>query len=292
MTPKAFEEFLDRMGHRLIRTSSVTWFNPSPRVFTPTPPEVEVDPDTIEWSDLFRAGASVARCASSTSKGVPSYRLIVDDRSYDFASLSSKSRNQTRRGLESCQVRNLELPWLAKHGLRLQFDTLQRQGRQPGRNLENYWQRYCASAERASGAAAWGAFADDQLAAFLVGFQINTIFHIFVVRSSQQALRHYPNNALIFTVLRELMSRPDCTEVSMGYRSIQPDIESLDHFKEGLGFRRKLVNEYIRFSPGLTRILRRPVLRAAVRASALCKNSERMRKLSGMFNWYLRQESK
>ncbi len=286
MSTKGYIDFLTRMGHRIVRVGSTDWFNPSPRVFTPLPFHAVIDPVTTTWSHLFSQGCLIARCATPSPWGRLSYRLVIDDPKYGLDHLTSKSRNQTRRGLESCDVRPLTFENLITDGTHLERDTLLRQGRRIPRSHDAYWRRYFHAAAVTDGAIAWGAFHQKTLAAYLVAFEMDERFHILILRSATAQLRHYPNNALLFEFARIALRDGSVREVSIGFESLQNGIASLDHFKEGLGFRKLPVRQYVTLSPALRSTLRGPLLKASASVLDLFPRSETARKLSGMLRWY------
>lgn len=286
MSIEGYAKFLVRMGHRIVRIGSTTWFNPNPRLFSPLPFQAEIDPAAMDWDSLFRQGCLAARCCVPPPWGRPSYRLVIDDPTYGFSHLASKSRNQTKRGLESCTVRELTFDELAIHGVSLQRDTLIRQNRRIPGTLEGYWRRYFAHAGQAEGAIAWGAFRQDSLAAYLVAFQMMETVHILIVRSATAHLRFYPNNALLFQFVNETLRKGRAREISIGLESIQSGLGTLDHFKEGLGFRKLSTRQYVTLAPLLRVALPRPVLRASAASIGLFTHSELARKTAGLLRWY------
>lgn len=274
------------MGHQILRIGGTTWFNPSPRLFSPLPFQEEIDPSKMDWGALFRQGCLAARCCAPSPWGRPSYRLAIDDPTYDLARLASKSRNQTKRGLESCTVREITFHELATHGISLERDTLIRQNRRVPTTLEGYWRRYFALAAETEGAIAWGAFYQDSLAAFLIAFEMMEIVHILIVRSATAHLRFYPNNALLFQFTSEILRKGRAREVSIGVESIQKGLGTLDHFKEGLGFKKVPTRQYVTLAPFLRAALRGPVLRASAACFDLAARSEFARKTAGLLRWY------
>ena len=110
-----------------------------------------------------------------------------------------------------------------------------------------------------------------------------------IVRSSTAHLRHDPNNALLFSYLRNALRRPGISEVSIGLESVQEEMGSLDHFKAGMGFRQAAVGQRIDVSPRLRPILKGPVLKAIRGAARMLSGRERFGKLAGMLKWYEEQ---
>jgi len=286
-----YTQFLADMGHRVVQVAGTTWFDPAPRVFMPVPFDREIDPQTFDWKGLFARGCIAARCLVAPPFGKPSYILAIEDAAYDLQNLHPKARNQTRRGLEACVVRSVSFAELATDGVALQRDTLTRQGRHIPRNLDEYWSRYFTHAVKADGAMAWGAFRDDTLAAYLIAFQIADTAHIVILRSAAAQLRHYPNNALLFAFIQHMLRSGAVRRVSIGFEPFQTSVESLDRFKEGLGFRRLAVHQYVRLAPPLPTLLRKPLLTGSIACLRMLARSETANKMAGLLQCYANQRT-
>ena len=291
MSTAGYLQFLRNMGHRVVQVSGVTWFDPAPRVFMPVPFELQIDPRTFDWRALFAQGCIAARCLVPAPFGRPSYLLVIEDGAYDLVNLDGKTRNQTRRGLEACTVREMSFSELAGEGVALQRDTLTRQGRHVPRDLDRYWSRYFAAAARTEGALTWGAFRGDTLAAYLIAFEIAGTVNVVIVRSAAALLKHYPNNALLFTFIRHMLRDAGVRRVSIGFEPLQANLTSLDHFKEGLGFRRLAVHQYVRLAPPLPALLRRPLLAGSIACLKLLPRSEVANKVAGLLECYANQKA-
>jgi hypothetical protein len=112
-------------------------------VYQSFPYDLSVLPTADELCQVLGMRGLAARHACPLTSGVASYQLIVDDAHYGLASLSGKARNQTRRGLENCSVRQVGFEELERAGaLALSRDTLNRQGSSTAANHDRTWQRY------------------------------------------------------------------------------------------------------------------------------------------------------
>jgi len=281
----SYLQFLRDIGHDVIDMDGMSWFNPSAFLYSPVLIQAEVRPDTYDLRKLFRHRCLAIRCATPDPWGRKSYRLVVADPQYGLESLDSKSRNQTRRGLEACQVRPVDFLELAREGLPLHVETMQRQGRKVRSGALDYWKRYFTRAAGVNCAVAWAAYCNREMAAYVVGFTLERVTHILLVRSATRHLRRYPNNALIFAFTQHMLATGAADEVSIGFESLQPQLDSLDHFKEGLGFRRKTVNQYVELTPAISRIMRGPIVPAASAALRLLLSPELGGKLTGLLSW-------
>jgi len=94
---------------------------------------------------------------------------------------------------------------------------------------------------------AWGAYAGNDLAAYItVQLYDDGCARIRSHTSDSRYLRFKPNNALIFTVTKNLLSRNDINHVVYGGKSSDPHLE---HFKENMGFFKKKAYQFTFFSP-------------------------------------------
>lgn len=289
MSVIGYAGFLSDMGHSVRKVSNVYWFDVHRHVYTSFPFHVCLDPNRIDLSAVLCFDGWVARYPSDIRYGRPSYRISCTNRNYSFENLTSKARNQTRRGLSRCAVEPVSFEFLSKKGMALNRETLQRQNRQVSSNFTEYWERYYCYASRAEGAEAWGAFVGGDLAAYLIAFRIDDCANILIVRSASEHLASYPNNALLFRYLTSTLREPNIREVSIGFESIQSDMTSLDHFKYGMGFRRVEVGQRVELASWLAFFARGPLLSGLQRFCEARTSLEFYRKGAGLLRWYREQ---
>jgi hypothetical protein len=249
-----------------------------------------LDAETLDYRAILGRDGWIARHACLPNQGRPSYILVCDKEDYDLSALDGKARNQTRRGLENCNVEQIEFNDLVTFGTAIDRDTLKRQGRRIPKEHDRYWHRYYREAARAEGAEAWGAFVDGGLAAFLIAFTMERWTNILIVRSSRSTLRKYPNNALFFTYLKSTLARPDIQAVSIGLESVQRGMDTLDRFKTAMGFRKKPIAQRIEITPRIDRRIAKWTARHTPKLLKHFDNNELIGKLSGMLTWYAEQQ--
>lgn len=277
------------MGHNIRESAGAYWFDVYPRVYSSIPFDKKIDPRDLVISEVLRKDGLVLRYPCELDFGRASYRLICSNQNYGLESLNVKARNQTRRGLENCVVRPVSFEELEKHGPKLNFETLIRQGRVIPRNFSVYWQRYYSAASSAEGAEAWGVFVAEQLAAYLISFVINDVANVLIVRSSSEFLKLYPNNALIFSYLQDALSRRQLKEVSIGFESIRADMNSLDHFKVGMGFVTAPIGQRIEMRPWLRAFTYEPMVSVVMKLARFAADAEKIDKFEGLLRWYREQ---
>jgi hypothetical protein len=164
---------------------------------------------------------------------------------------------------------------LARLGWECHLDTAKRHGERTPTSLglpstlDN-----CAAYE------AHGAFVGESLAAYVVTLRVEDWAYILVNRSATAHLGSYANNALVFSVAREMLARPDVTVVSYGIEGLVT-VESLERFKTSMGFVKDPVRQRIVLAP-LLKPLINPFTAAPINAVAtLMRKNLSFQKLAG-----------
>ncbi len=289
VSPQHFVEFLQRMGHTVREANGLYWSNTHRGVYSSFPYHRDIDACSVDLRAVLGRDGLVARFGCPLEQGVQSFRISCDDASYDFPALRSRTRTQVRRGLEACRVERVDFDLLKRLAIPLNADTLIRQGRKVPSDLAEHWTRYYDNAAKTEGAETWAAFVGDQLAAYLISFTIEDVANMLIVRSSLRFLDSFPNNALVYRFLHDRMRSGDIRQVCYGYESIQADLESLDQFKTGMGFRKIPVGQRIELAGWLKPIVNRFTTPLAEKLLRRLSSSENSAKLQGILKWYQRQ---
>jgi len=289
MSAEGYAKFLKQMGHNVRQTDGIFWFDTMPHVYMNFPFQYIIEPKNVDWEFVLGNDGWIVRYPCDLNLGRKSYRIIADQKDYDLHCLSGKARNQTRRGLENCQVRPIDFEELETCGIDINKDTLKRQGRTIPRGFDRYWKKYFREAARSDGAHAWGAFVDGMLVAYLIAFFMEDVSHILILRSLRTALKKYPNNALIFSYLKSTLSNDKISCVSIGFESLQAGLKSLDSFKLGMGFRKEPVGQRIFLKPTLQTIMQPPIIHFMSKLITLFPKNEKAAKFAGLLNWYSEQ---
>lgn len=289
MKPENFGEFLSRQGHRVIKTESCYWYDAQPGFFFYFPYHRLITPGKEEFKRLFLKGFCLGMrfFTPTNSYGKESYLIKCSHKDYDITSVDAKyARRQTRRGLEQFEIKKLDFNSLASQGIPAVYDTMSRQGRDPGIWNKKRWHQYCSAAEGLDGFEAWGAFQDDQLAAFILGFQMEDHFTILHHSSVTEYLRLYPNNALVFYLTKLKLQTAGVNHVFYGPESLDAP-SSLDQFKFRMGFEKIFIKQRIVFSPVLKPFVNRISYKLVQTISNSKPESDTFRKLRGIIQFYL-----
>jgi hypothetical protein len=274
-------KFFEALGHRVIRTPSTYWYDVFRRFYLGFPHHRVLALPDAELSQVFRSlPAGVRYFAPPSAPGRASYALVIRDRGYDLDRLSANTRSKVRRGLARCQVERLTPASVRAHGRVINDDTLRRTRMRDRYPWDVYWD---AAEQSADCVEVWGATIDGVLAAYLVAVRADRCCEILIARSHADWLKYYPNNALLFTVVRDMLARPDVDEVFFGVESLDDAAEGTELFKLSMGFAKSPIRQRIVLHP-----LLRPALRSTLVVRGLAALSQRrpdnelLRKLHGL----------
>jgi hypothetical protein len=279
MTVAAMARFFERLGHRVVPTKSAYWYDVHRHFYLSFPFHRLVEPGSDELARLFKGFcAGVRYFGPPGGPGRPSYAFICRDRQYGLELLSPNARSKVRRGLKQCAVERLEPQYARAHGRAAHEDTLRRI-----RVRDPYpWDHYWKAVEESDCVEVWGALLSKELVAYLVAVQAEEGCQIMVARSSSNFLRFYPNNALLFTVVREMLSRPEIEQVWFGVEALE-DASSTDQFKLSMGFKKAPIRQRVVLHPLLRRALRNSLVVRAISGFADRQpQNEFWRKLNGI----------
>ena len=287
--PQHYAAFLERIGHNVRKVGPDWWYDCSSRVYANFPFHQDVDAANLDVREVLKSDGIIARMCCLPEQGVPSFRMMCYDKEYDFPTLRSRTRTQVRRGLEACTVERIEFADLKRSYLPLQQATLERQGRSTENSDQKYWDSYIDSAAQMQGTETWAAFVDGKMAAYLISFMIEDIANLCIARSDTSLLKAYPNNALVFRYMSEVLRRPDVRGVDYGLESIEPGGEKLERFKTGMGFEREQCGQRVAFSTRIAPFMKRPMVKLFQPAVRTLIKGDKGRKLDGVLNWYQTQ---
>jgi hypothetical protein len=281
MSPEEIAKFLEARGHRVVQTESCWWYNEyhQNRIYHAFPMHRLINPAREELAGLFQTlpKAVGLRFNGPVASGGHESFMWVRRKPYDLNALKSKTRNQTRRGLENFEVKPIAWDELISIAREAHRDTLGRH-REDGNGSLGF--------EVALGACpayeAWAASIKGHLAAFAITLWVEDWIHILLQRSVTADLKLYPNNALIFATVSELLSRPGVNAVSFGVESLV-SLDSLEHFKSGMGFSKEAVRQHF-VVPRWVRPLLNPVTGGSINLlTHFLPGNQRLQKVAGVY---------
>jgi len=251
MSIETYKCFLEAIGHQVIAGPSGYWCDITRSFYMSIPPFRVISPDRTEINMLLHKHHAIGLkyCAPYDHVGKRSAIYICQARHYDLKSLHPKMRNKVRQGLRNCAIRPITFEYLHDHGMPLNRDTFERQGRNdPTFSQPARWACLCKAVQQIEGAGAWGAFVGDQLAAYMITFVINGYGNILYQMSRTDLLASRANNALAFVATREMLASPGIQGVSYGQESIR-NLAGLDEYKTRLGYEKRRVRQVVVLHP-------------------------------------------
>jgi hypothetical protein len=274
-----YEEYLRLMGHQVVKTSSFLWINTRPRYFQPSPPFILEGEYGVEAAEvLIKTKAFACRWFSRAESPVSTMdrngavKLYVVEPPYELAQLHPKARNQTRRGLERFEVQKVKLDeGIEENALSVYRDNVLRlQLMKTDAQIIEKWGRWMQAIRDSKCTEFWCAKYEGKICAFTVVVQTPWGKEIVLQRSHSGSLKLYPNNALVYTVVKESFNQ-GASLVSFGLSAFAGGRNSLDHFKCNMGFGATPLQEHFLWHP-------------AIRPFSSLLNSTRLRKLHRLFS--------
>jgi hypothetical protein len=250
MQASELAQFFRAIGNRIIQTESCYWYNPKPFLFKSLPIHRFVDPSPTELAQVMIKGPAFALRYPKTpdQPGPRGGMYVCSNRDYDFPALSQNVRSRTRRGLARCRIEQIDFDYLAREGHALTTETTFRQMGTAPSATEEEWKLFCAHASRSKDFEAWGAFVEDRLATFIVAMLVEDCYYIHLQKSASDLLKYYPNNALLFTVMKTKLASPEVGYISHGPKALAVG-KGLDYFKTSMGFELQPYTDHVVFNP-------------------------------------------
>lgn len=240
MNIQQYSNFLRLQGYKVINTGSCMWYNIRPLFYESFPIGTQYRPDSGDLARMFLLHFcfGVRYVCHPDEPGSQTRSLFLcTDTNYDLSTLHSKARNQTRRGLERCSIRQVEMEYLKQEGFRVKSVAHAQQGLHRVKDLDSSrWKRYMdACAAFPEDTIAFGAFFNDELCGFVVAIIVEDYAMIQTFHNSPDKLANYSANALIFVATQTLFQRKSVNRITLGAQTLNP-IRELERFKTRMGF--------------------------------------------------------
>ncbi|MFT4570175.1 MAG: hypothetical protein ACI91F_001048 [Candidatus Binatia bacterium] len=283
MNPEGLRSFFDKVGYRTLTSTSATWYQAGPRFLLSLPSHRAVSVPADEAQELLHRHrlAGIRYISDERDGGHESFQIVASGADYGLEKLSGNSRSRIRRGLKRNEVRKTcgaEVVERAESAFR---QTLERQGRYSDSAITT-WRRLMAAADDEPGIEIWSAWHEGELASYLMVMFLDDVVEFYQARSRNDLLKHYPNNALVFSLAEEMLVRRGVREITFGIESPE-DVAELDTFKYALGFEKKPILQKVIFHPMLRTALAIPGARQLLNAAATREGAHvALRKASGL----------
>ena len=165
--------------------------------------------------------------------------ICCDDKQYDIDNIkSSRARRGIRKGLDNCEVKKINSQIFPDLAYDIYFNSMRSYGIGELKILsrENYG-KYIDRLSKYQGYELWGAFVEDNLAAFAACVVLGDAVAFGSTKSNPEMHRYNPNNALFYEMTRYYLSCKNISYVTNGHRTLLHDT-SIDEFLIRLGFRK------------------------------------------------------
>lgn len=276
-------ELFERRGRRVYQSGGYWWANVDidSRYFVSLPDQICVDIRREDVDSLLRRASGVlARYPSQERAGLPCGAYVVQDRAYTLQKLQKRTRNFVRRGLESCDIRQVERPELLEQGLQLNLDTMARHGRmRPEFGDPNTWARTVEAVYESKGSECWGAFVGDVMASYVMSCRDANWEHLLIQMSRTELLKSYPNHAIDYFLIERAMANPEIQGVCLGSLPLREGA-GLHNYKLRMGYEVRpqdaVVVVHPLLSPLATSRIAGPLVRQAGRWNRLAGLSGRL----------------
>lgn len=231
----ALAQFWERRGCPVFESGGVFWRRFKGPCYAPMPTHLRLDPEKGEIEELLRRARIVGVRFPVCGPGIPTGLYVVRPATYTIASVSRKQRSQVIRGLERCEIRRVEQGELTAAGILLNRDTMKRQRRHdPELDDPQRWAHFVGAVYDCPAFSVTGAYVDGRLAAYVICYREGSWLHLLYKMSRTEELRHSPNHALDYAVIRRAADDPPLLAVA---NSITPfDNPGLDQYKRRMGY--------------------------------------------------------
>ncbi len=210
------------------------------------------------------------------------YLYLCRNPEYDLQLLSGNTRSKIRRGLKRHTIRRISPRDYFEDSYRCQADTRVRNGLFP-QNEADYRTSWSHPGPE-SKFEYWAAYSNQGMAAYLIVAPCGKWCEIYNCGSSTMHLKDYPNHALFYSVLRDLLFERGFESVSYGLTSSQIETQaaSLHSYKLSLGFEAVPIMRFVEVTPPLRVFVNRASRAAARAAERLLPRNIRVRKIRGV----------
>jgi hypothetical protein len=207
-----YVRYHERLGKKVVWLDGIPFSEYRRRFLWSLPHFREYDISSARLRGLLNRNAlgAIAITSQETSRRAS---FCICTPGYGLDRFQQKTRRRTRRGLEFCEVREIGWDEMLDKGLEINRQALLRQQRPSLLGDAGWWRRQCEISAEFPGVRVWGSYVDGQLAAYVhvivhapaPGGQGGPVADFIHFMSSNEHLRSYPNEALVYTVTSELL---------------------------------------------------------------------------------------
>jgi len=249
----ALARFLELRGHRVFEALGTFWSHYRGPFFCSLPYQREIDPDPAEIREMMRKHRVwCLRHRSRNRTGVPSGLYVCRPREYCVERLSRQYRRHVSRGLEMCDIREVDPAELLVEGWQLNLETMARQRRyDPEFGDPAGWKRFVQAIRQSPGVGVTGAYLSGRLSAYIVTCREDAWLHM-LYKMARTLDRSYPvSHALDHWLMMKAAKDPGIEFFENSFLSVLPN-DGLDAYKRHMGFTVLPFDLAVRFHPLLS----------------------------------------
>lgn len=256
MSGELFAQFMQQRGRRILESAGTLWYSTNARIYLRIPFYEPFDPPRAELAAMMhRAHIVGVRYPSLRRAGLPSGVYLFRQKHYDLSSIHQKQRPRVRRGLESCEVREVDETELLVQGLQCNLDTMERQNRFDGEFGEpNKWRGLVNAVKKCQGVRAIGAFTNQRLAAYAITCREDGWIQILHQMSRRDSLDQFPNHALTYTLTKSAAEDSRVEGICYGVVGLSSG-DGLHEYKLRFGYYVQQQNSVFLLHPGIEKLL-------------------------------------
>ncbi len=223
------------LGFKIIETPSVNWLISESRYAHSFPTLDAFNPTKSDMDLAFNENCKFLLFRSELKVSNTFEYVLLSDR-YEIEMFDSKIRNQIRKGINSCVIKDADFKSIATKGLEINKKTLNRQKRKTSFLTDSEkWGKYIANFFNKKDIFIKGAYSNDELIGYIIFIKLNNKYIIQHPFRDESFSSLNPMNAILFSFINEVLSRENQIEITYGLASFE-EKPGLDKFKKGMLF--------------------------------------------------------
>jgi hypothetical protein len=262
--------FLEKMGHDAFEALGATWVRFHGPFYRAVPDQLQLDPDPEELAQALRnARVAAVRYTTATAPGLPGGMFMCRTRGYSIQRVHPNYRRYVKRGMSSCEIRQVDPGEFLASGLELNLDTMRRQKRfDPQLGDPARWEKLVRAIRDCPAVTVVGAFVSGRLSSYAICCRDGAWINVLYRNSRTEDLPLRVSYALDHWLLCGAATHPDVEGLTNAFTPFAggPEAEGLREYKLRLGYDLVPCNFGITFHPALAPVLSHPVAVAAAGA--------------------------
>jgi len=167
-----------------------------------------------------------------------SYEFVLKTDNYSIDKFASKKRNDIRKSLRDCTFKRPSLDDLFQFGLKMNQQTLAKQGRSDKHLVDDQsWRKYITTFYEQENIFILGAYIAERMVGYITVCKINGNYYITDPFYDFDTAASSPIQGLIFTLVNQIIEREGRITIFYGIESFKP-LPQLNRYKSSMHFER------------------------------------------------------